>query len=1138
MKKRNLLSIVLLSFIGLNICFAQNGLEKIIVEKYYISNAIDSAGSIGNLPSGSVTYRVFADMLPGYKFQAIYGVPAHSLKINTSTGFFNNEDRGAATPNNITTTFLDDNTVALDSWFSVGSAGKNVLGVPKTQDNGLANLINTNTILKNNDARAGIPLTSQDGIVDGIPVAVTFVGISSADQEVFKNVSNYGNSFTTSNGSVSALGGSVGANADSNIVLIGQFTTNGFFHFELNVQIGTPTGGTQNYVTSNPTGAEKFISSINFTSEPLTRPITYCKNASALPLDALKLTGATLKWYNNATGGIGTTTAPTPSTATIGTTTYYVSQTDASSGTESPRASLVVTIIDAPTIANPATPSTICAGSSYNPSVPSVTENGSSITAQEWQIETSVGSNQFTALIVPYTVAYADNGKKIRYSATNSCGTSYSNTVTLSINDLPTVATPSTPSAICAGDSYNPSAPSVTSNGSSITAQGWQIESSVGSNNFTTLTVPYTVTFTDNGKKVRYTATNSCGTSNSAEVILLVNNIPAKPSITANGPLTICQGENVVLTSSANVNNTWSTSENTKSITVNASGNYSVTFTDANACSSTSEITSVVVNALPIAPIITANSTTSFCEGGSVGLVSDQASNIVWNNNATNDTLTVSISGNYFVRYTDNNNCSNNSNIISVTVNPKYTITRNYQTCSGSGIVLGGSLQTTSGVYYDTLSTINGCDSIIISNLTVTDTVISNLFVSICPGDSAFAQGAYQTIAGDYLDTIPGAALGGCDSVIVTHLIVKGIYNINSTQNICEGESITFGGTTLTQTGIYTNTYISSLGCDSTVNLTLTVNSLPLAPVITPAGNNGVVPICDGDSVTLISSYNSGNEWSDLSTNNNLIVFTAGNYTVKYTDLNGCSSTSQPVNVVVNALPAQPSIIAPNGTSACEGGSLLLITPANAANYAWTNSQINNDSISINTSGTYSLTITDLNGCKSQSLATNINFNSLPTTPIISAPNGLTGCTGDSVLIITNASAVSYSWTNNLANNDSIYVNNSGNYSLVVSDNNGCNSLTSNTVSITIDICTSINSLDNKVKVMPNPTTGIVNIEFSNAFNGKLSIFDVTGKLIDSIDILNLNSKQIDLSNLITGIYLIEISSTNQLVERIKIVKQ
>jgi len=1127
-----------MGFLGIKISIAQNGLERIFVEKYYISNASDSVGSIGNLPSGSVTYRVFADMLPGYKFQAIYGVPAHSLKINTSTGFFNNEDRGATTPNNITTSFLDDNTVALDSWFSVGSAGRNVLGVPKTQDNGLANLISTNTILKNNDLRAGIPLTSQDGIVDGIPVAVTFVGISAAEQEVFKSVSNFGNSFTTSNGSVSALGGSVGASTDSNIVLIGQFTTNGFFHFELNVQIGTPTGGTQNYVTSNPTGSERFISSINYTSEPRTSPITYCKNATASALSALKLSGATLKWYTNATGGTGSTTAPVPSTSSVGSTTYYVTQTDASSGTESPRAPLVVTIIDAPTIATPATPSTICAGSSYNPATPSVTDNGSAITAQGWQIETTLGSNNYSALTIPYLVSFADNGKKVRYAATNSCGTSTSNSITLSINDLPTISSPSIPLAICAGGSYNPNDPSVTANGSSVTAQGWQIETTVGSNNYTTLTVPYIVDVTDNGKKVRYTATNACGTSNSSTVVLLVNNIPAKPTISANGPLTICQGESVILTSSANINNTWSSSENTKSITVNSSGNYTVTFTDANACSATSEITTVVVNTLPTAPVITASSSTNFCEGGTVNIVSNEANNIVWNNNETNDTLTVNSSGNYFVRYTDNNNCSSNSNSINVTVNPKYTITKNYQTCSGSGIVLGGSLQTTSGVYYDTLSTINGCDSIIISNLTVTDTVISNLFVSICPGDSVFAQGAYQTIAGDYSDTIPGAAVGGCDSVIVTHLIVKNLYSINTTKSICAGESLTFGGSTLTQAGTYTNTYVSALGCDSTVNLTLIVNALPSAPVISPSGNNGVIAICDGDSVILSSSYNSGNIWSDLSTDNKLIVNVAGNYTVKYTDANGCTSAQEAINVIVNALPGQPSIITPNGSSACQGSSLLLVTSATAASYSWNNSQINNDSILVNNSGSYILTITDLNGCKAQSLATIINFNSLPATPSISAPNGITGCTGDSILIITTASAVSYNWSDNLANNDSVYVKNSGNYSLIISDNNGCNSLVSNSISITIDICTSINKLENKITVMPNPTNGFVNIKFNNAFNGNLSIYDVTGKLIDSMSLINLDAQQIDLSNLVTGIYLIEVSNTNQIVERIKLVKQ
>ena len=76
---------------------AQNGLESIIVEKYYVSNAADSAGSVGNLPAGSTTYRVYVDMLTGYKFQAAYGVPGHECRIATTTTFFNNEDRGATT---------------------------------------------------------------------------------------------------------------------------------------------------------------------------------------------------------------------------------------------------------------------------------------------------------------------------------------------------------------------------------------------------------------------------------------------------------------------------------------------------------------------------------------------------------------------------------------------------------------------------------------------------------------------------------------------------------------------------------------------------------------------------------------------------------------------------------------------------------------------------------------------------------------------------------------------------------------------------------------------------------------------------------------------------------------------------------
>ena len=117
--KKIMLSLGLLVFIS---AFAKaQGLENVIVERYYVSDANDAAGSSGALPVGSVTYRIYADMLPGYKFQAIYGIPAHTLKLTTSTSFFNNEDRGATTPS-YTKLQAKANTVMLDSWFSVGAA--------------------------------------------------------------------------------------------------------------------------------------------------------------------------------------------------------------------------------------------------------------------------------------------------------------------------------------------------------------------------------------------------------------------------------------------------------------------------------------------------------------------------------------------------------------------------------------------------------------------------------------------------------------------------------------------------------------------------------------------------------------------------------------------------------------------------------------------------------------------------------------------------------------------------------------------------------------------------------------------------------------------------------------------------------
>lgn len=241
---------------------AQNGLENVIVETYYISDANDSLANLdgGVLPVGSVTYRIYADMLPGYKFQAGYGVPGHECRIETSTLFFNNEDRGNTTPT-YTKTQAKLNTVMLDSWLSVGAGCAGNFGILKSEDDGVATVVNNYTpmVLQNNNALAGIPLTLQDGLIlsGTVPEPVTQVGIST-EIEVFNNQNDGTNGpvFATSNGSWASLNGSVGPDPNTNKVLIAQITTDGLFSFELNIQIGTPTGGVQNYVADSAVANE------------------------------------------------------------------------------------------------------------------------------------------------------------------------------------------------------------------------------------------------------------------------------------------------------------------------------------------------------------------------------------------------------------------------------------------------------------------------------------------------------------------------------------------------------------------------------------------------------------------------------------------------------------------------------------------------------------------------------------------------------------------------------------------------------------------------------------------------------------------------------------------------------------------
>lgn len=264
---KKLLPFILFSMFGVS-SYAQ-GLENVVVEKYYISDANDAtANSLGGvLPVGSVTYRVYLDMAPDYIFQSAYGDPNHECRIETTTLFFNNEDRGSIHPT-FNANYCEDNTVMLDSWLSVGAAAAGRIGVLKANDDGVATVVNGDGVLQNTDPLMGIPLTQQDGMVVGTPEPVVSVGIGT-EIMVFdaQNDGTNGPVFSTYNGAWASLNGSVGADPALNHVLLMQITTDGDFSFSLNVQIrNQQTFVVENYVAANPLGNEILFPALNYTS--------------------------------------------------------------------------------------------------------------------------------------------------------------------------------------------------------------------------------------------------------------------------------------------------------------------------------------------------------------------------------------------------------------------------------------------------------------------------------------------------------------------------------------------------------------------------------------------------------------------------------------------------------------------------------------------------------------------------------------------------------------------------------------------------------------------------------------------------------------------------------------------------------
>ena len=545
------------------------GLQGIVVEKYYQANSADvtDAGSNSNsavpLSTGSVTYRVYVDMAPGYKFSQMYGNAAHNLTVSSSTGFFNDASWGVSVdPGTISASNIRRNTAMIDSWFAVGGTSAGTVGVLKSEDTN-GTLGNAQAILANNPGgcfgnainQVGGAATSTGSLfTDGFlpSSASTYatpngLGIPTSVTQILTGLSSSG-SIVINNGSIATLGGVVGATS-SNMVLIGQFTTDGLFTFALNVQlVEIATGNAENYVSSAPTGSELTHPSLTLLANtPPTASVTVVTQPTGSNTSIL--TGTTVNLTATATDNISVSQVE-----------FFVDGVSVGVDFSSPYAATYVatagthTVVakskDSDCVVTTSSSATFTAASNANPTVTvsapasaiaSSTNNLASVTFTASPVDndgvSSISQVQFfvgttlvgTVTSAPWTVNYnasIGNGQLVKAVVTDNLGltgTSANASMSVVANNLPTVSitSPLASAALAAPNAITFTATAGDSDGT-IT----QVEFFVGTGSIgvATGTSPYSVTWavsTPGIKNVTAKATDSNGGITTSAVLTI-----------------------------------------------------------------------------------------------------------------------------------------------------------------------------------------------------------------------------------------------------------------------------------------------------------------------------------------------------------------------------------------------------------------------------------------------------------------------------------------------------------------------------------------------------------------------------------------------------------------------------------------
>ncbi len=482
-----------------------------------------------------------------------------------------------------------------------------------------------------------------------------------------------------------------------------------------------------------------------------------------------------------------------------------------------------------------------------------------------------------------------------------------------------------------------------------------------------------TIRVTDPGSyDVQITYAGGCGFNDTIEIgnhILPIVNL---------GPDTsICDLEDITFDAGSADSWTWSTGENSQTITVSTADEYGVEITDANGCTARDTI-ELIIDSIPLVEL---GNDTTICPDSSITLTSIGGSNWTWNTTETTQSISVSTSGTYSVSIADGNDCVN-SDAITINIASAEDINLGSDTsiCAGESILLDAGAA--DGWNWSTTET---SQTITVSSA---DTYIVDVdYASGC----TFSDTIEVTI-----DTLPVVFLGNdtstCDGTPIT-------LDAGSADSWMWNTGETTAIISVSSAGTYAVNLIDGNGCEGTDEIEISINALPSINL----GND--TAICIGESVILNAGIAEDYLWSDGSSASSLSVTESGTYWVDITDANNCVDRSS-IDISVNDLPV---VNLGGDQGICEGESLTL-DAGDFVTEVW-NSTTTSPSYTVSSTTTVNVVATDAAGCEGTD-EIEVTMNASPTIEVAQADSAICDLLGEETNIwVVNPEGMALLWS-------------------------------------------------------------------------------------------------------------------------------